>query len=148
MAAIGSSVAKAARARAALRDAVLAMERSRGPLRRSHPARAVGEWRVLVEGRWSLLDRFESDGKRFIVAVANDPIAPGPDALTERERQVTAAAAAGRHNKLIAYELGVSASTVRVLLSRAARKLSVNSRRELVALYRAFQKPRGAYEHA
>jgi DNA-binding NarL/FixJ family response regulator len=61
----------------------------------------------------------------------------GPEALAPRERQVVAAAAAGPANKLIAYELGLSDSTVRVLLSGAAKKFGVSRHRVRVALYRA-----------
>ena len=42
--------------------------------------------------------------------------------LTLREREVLARAAAGKSNKVIACELGVTTSTIGVLISRAARK--------------------------
>lgn len=124
-------------ARTALRDAVRRLERARGPLRHRDPDAAVGLWQGLVDARWSLLDHFEHDGRRYVVAVENDPVAVGPAAFTPRERHVVAAAALGHSNKLIAYQLGLKDSTVRVLLSRAARKVAVDTRRELVALYRA-----------
>jgi DNA-binding CsgD family transcriptional regulator len=126
--------------RAALRDAVCRMERARGPLQRRDPDRALDMWTALVEARYSLLDHFESGGRRYVVAIENAPADSGPDVLASRERQVLAAAAAGRTNKLIAYELGLSHSTVRVLFARAARKLGAASRRELVAIYSAYQR--------
>ena len=55
--------------------------------------------------------------------------------LTEREHQVAALALSGQHNKLIAYNLGISHSTVRVLMARAARKMGARSRDELIRLY-------------
>ena len=128
------------RMRHKLRDAVERMERARGPMRRADPDGAVELWRTLVDAELTLLDHFERGGKRYVVAVAN----PAPSlaarslaSLSPRERQVVAAAAAGRTNKLIAYELGISYSTVRVLLARAARRLGASSRRELVAIVRA-----------
>jgi DNA-binding CsgD family transcriptional regulator len=139
--------AKVAAMREELRAAVAAMERARGPLRRRDPEEAVDSWRTLVAAQWTLLDHFERHGKRYIVAVENPPTAPGPDVLTDRERQVLATAAAGRTNKLIAYELGIRAATVRVLLSRAGRRLGVRTRAELVALYRAHERAR-AYDGA
>jgi DNA-binding CsgD family transcriptional regulator len=45
----------------------------------------------------------------------------------------------GHTNKVIAYELGLSASTVRVLLTRASRKLGVSGRQRLIERYRATQ---------
>ncbi|HEX7664360.1 MAG TPA: LuxR C-terminal-related transcriptional regulator [Polyangiaceae bacterium] len=126
-----------------LRDAVLRMERARGSMRRSDPDGAVEIWRTLVDGELTLLDHFERGGKRYIVAVANAAHAssPGIGTLRPRERQVVVSAAAGRSNKMIAYELGLAHSTVRVLLARAAQRLGATSRRELVAMVRAHALP-------
>jgi hypothetical protein len=62
--------------RAALRRAVLALDRARGPLRRRDPERAMALWQAMVAGRWSLLDHFDSDGRRFVVAHRNDAGVP------------------------------------------------------------------------
>jgi DNA-binding CsgD family transcriptional regulator len=120
-----------------LREAALRMERARGAMRTRDPNGALDLWRTLVDARFTLLDHFERGGRRYIVAVENLPSDNGPSLLTQRERQVLAAAATGRTNKLIAYELGLSHSTVRVLLARAARKLDAATRKELVAIYLA-----------
>jgi DNA-binding CsgD family transcriptional regulator len=126
----GPASTKAAREQ--LRCAVLMLEKARGPVRETDPKAALADWKALVAGRWSLIDQIETDGRRFIVARQNDPVAPGPDMLTSREKQVVGYAKLGHHNKLIAYELGIADSTVRVLLARAAAKLGVHSRDELV----------------
>jgi DNA-binding CsgD family transcriptional regulator len=88
-----------------------------------------------VAGRWSLVDQFERDGRRYIVAHENVPRARGPVALTEREKQILAYAVLGHHNKLIAYELGIADSTVRVLMARAAAKLGVRTRADLLRAF-------------
>jgi DNA-binding CsgD family transcriptional regulator len=124
--------ATASAAREALRHAAVAIDRARGPLRRSDPEESVAEWKGLIAARWSLVDHFDSDGRRYLVARRNVPEVSGLDALTARERQVAAYAALGRSNKLIAYELGIADSTVRVLLVRAIAKLGLRSRAELV----------------
>jgi DNA-binding CsgD family transcriptional regulator len=90
-------------------------------------------WKGLVEARWTLLDREEADGKRFVLARENAPLTVSSRTLSERERQVVALAALGRSNKLIAYELGLAHSTIRVLLARAAAKLGATSRSDLIA---------------
>lgn len=127
-----TGAAKLREARAALAEAAARIERLRGPVDRRDPERAVARWRALVDGRWSLVDHFEQDGKHYILAERNDP-EPAPFALlTARERQVVALAALGHANKMIGYELGISVSTAGVLLSRAARKLGVRSRSALV----------------
>ena len=121
-------------AQSALRDAVVAAERARGTLRKRDPERALATWRGLVAGRWSVVDRFESNGRQYWVAHPNAPDAPDPRSLTARERQVAGFVALGQSNKLIAYELGISTSTVGVLVARAAKKLGVRSRAGLVAM--------------
>ncbi len=55
-------------ARAFLRHAALATERARGALRNADPDQALQLWRGLVDGRWSLIEQFSSDGRRFLVA--------------------------------------------------------------------------------
>jgi len=115
--------AKLSTAREALATAVRAIDRARGKLRHTDPDAAVGRWRTLVTGRWSLVDHFERDGKRYLIARANEPQTPSLEALTPRERQVLALAAIGHPPKLIAYDLGIASSTVRVLIARAATKL-------------------------
>lgn len=125
------------RARGQLRAAAVAIDRARGKMRRIAPDSAIAEWLGLTDGRWSLVDKFDSDGKRFVLARRNEPSVGGLDLLTERERAVAAYAAMGHTNKLIAYDLGIAHSTVRVLLARAASKLGARSRAELVQKVRA-----------
>ncbi len=115
-----------------LKQSALAIGRSRGTLRARDPEQAVDEWKGLIAARWTLLDVCETDGRRYLVARRNSPPTHGPNGLTNREQEVLAFAAMGHHNKLIAYNLGISHSTVRVLLARAAAKLGVRSRDELV----------------
>jgi len=128
-----TGAAKEKAARDELRRSVLSLEKARGPLRRKDPDEALAQWPTLVMGRWSLLDQMENDGRRYVVACENEPAAVGPESLTERELQVIGYAKLGHHNKLIAYELGIADSTVRVLLSRAAHRLRVQTRAELLA---------------
>jgi DNA-binding CsgD family transcriptional regulator len=111
------------------------LEKVRGPARRKEEDASLGDWRALVGGRWSLVDRIESDGRRYVLARENEPSAPGPPKLTAREKQVIGYARLGHHNKLIAYELGIADSTVRVLLGRAAAKLGVRTREALLELF-------------
>src|SRR5262249_42504293 len=130
-----SGTARTPLARELLRRAGIALEESRGQLRTVDPDASLEGPPALVGARWSLIDRVELDGKRYIVARETPPAAPGPDALSARERQVVAYAKLGHHNKLIAYELGIADSTVRVLLSRAAAKLGVRTRRDLLRAF-------------
>jgi DNA-binding CsgD family transcriptional regulator len=120
-----------------LRAGAAAIDRARGRLRKTDPEQAVAEWKGLIAARWTLLDHFESDGKRFLLACENQASADRLISLSPRERQALSYASLGHTNKLIAYEMGIAASTVGVLLYRAGQKLRVGSREELIAAYRA-----------
>ncbi len=95
---------------------------------------ALESWRALTGGRWSLVDQFDHDGKRYIVAYKNAPAAPtsAVASLTEREAQVLGYLAQGHSNKLIGYELGLAPSTVAMHLGTAAGKLGTKTRVDLV----------------
>ncbi len=128
-----SGTARGKAARAALRYAARAIDCARAI--RQDPDEAIELWHALAEGRWTLVDQFESDGRRYLIARPN--LAPhGAVRLSKREEQVVALAALGRTNKLIASELGLSVGTVGTLLTRAARKLGVRSRSGLIAEWR------------
>lgn len=116
-----------------LRERVLAVDRARGRVRRTDPDRALSSWQALLRGRYSTIDRFESDQRRYVLAFVNEPSLIDPRGLTTAESAVAAWAARGHPEKVIAYELGLAQGTVSALLSRAYRKLGVRSRAALVA---------------
>ncbi|MEJ7735203.1 MAG: LuxR C-terminal-related transcriptional regulator [Polyangiaceae bacterium] len=87
-------------------------------------------------GTWVLLDHFESEGQRYFLAREGEPERTGIERLTARERQILDRALLGHHGKLIAHDLGIADSTVRVLIARAAGKMGCASRTELIELYR------------
>lgn len=115
-------------AREALRNALVRIDTARSE--RLDARRSVELWRGLVAGRWSLVEHFERDGKRYFLAHKNDPELAPDRALTEREQQVLGYAGLGHSNKLIGYELGLSTSTVSTLLGRARGKLGTRDRFE------------------
>ncbi len=129
--------AKDVSARILLREAAIARERARGRLRKREPDEAVEAWQALVAGRWSIVDRFDHDGRRFLIAHENEPESAGPRALTPREKQVVSLVAMGHTNKLIAYELGLTTDAIGRYLATAIRKLGLTSRVDVVRLHRA-----------
>jgi DNA-binding CsgD family transcriptional regulator len=112
-----------------LHDAVVAYDR----------ATEAPEASPAGDARWSLLDVFHRDGSQYVVA-RRDNVA-GKRTLTKRERELVAHAAVGQHNKLIAYTLGISHATVRVLIARAAKRLGVRTRAELIAKFLELNDP-------
>ncbi|NVB79686.1 MAG: hypothetical protein HOV81_14920 [Kofleriaceae bacterium] len=107
-------------ARSALRRAVLQRERARGGRRSGE-----GElWTALVLGRWTLIDRFEENGRRFVLAVRTPQMA-AIRALDARERRIIAAVARGESNKAIAIDNSLSEATISRIVRRALASLGV-----------------------
>jgi DNA-binding CsgD family transcriptional regulator len=123
--------------RSQLQAAVERIDRARTGKVRKDELEALDLWQGLVEGRWSLIDRYDSDGRRYYVAIANPPEGVGARQLTETEAKVVAQAAAGEPNGVIAYSLGVAEATVASQLHSAMRKLGASSRMDLVRIGRA-----------
>ena len=86
----------------------------------------------LVRGRWSLVDWFDTDGRRFVLARPNVPNIVDPRGLTEREALLATYAVQGESNKMIAYRFGVSAARVSGLLRSARHKLGCKTHAQLV----------------
>ena len=84
-------------------------------------------------GPLTRVDAVEADGQRVLGAHDNRPGRQPMPGLSSRERQALALLALEQTNKEIAFALGISASTVGVLLHRAAKKLRTATRRELTA---------------
>jgi DNA-binding NarL/FixJ family response regulator len=99
-------------------------------------AQSTEAWDAVVAGRWSLVDRFDSDARRFVIAYRNPPGVLDPRRLTPREEHVATLAALGRSNKEIGDSLGISDSTVATQLSSALVKLGLESRALLPVFWR------------
>lgn len=139
-----SHVAASKPMRDLLQRAVVEIERVRRLDARTGDETVLDVWSGLVAGRWSLVDLFERDGKRFVVARRNDPVLPGPERFSERERQILWYLGAGRSNKSIAYELGLSYSAVTTVVSRMRRRLRIESTARLMAIARDVFESNGA----
>ncbi|HZU85293.1 MAG TPA: helix-turn-helix transcriptional regulator [Polyangiaceae bacterium] len=118
-------------ARDRLRAAVIEAEQAQPDLGSVEPPAASPP-------RWTVIDRFEKDGHRYIVAVERH----GPEQLSASELEVVRLAASRVTNKEIAYRLGLAHATVRVLIHRAARKLGVTTRAKLIEAFRDTKAPR------
>jgi DNA-binding CsgD family transcriptional regulator len=127
-----TGLARETTARDRLRHAAMELQRTRE--RGDDPDTALAMWKGLVDGRWSLVDWFDTDGRRFIIARRNEPDVRDPRGLSPRERHVVAYTVLGESNKLIAYRLGLSEPTISATLADAMRKLGVASRTQLVQM--------------
>lgn len=122
-------------ARERLREAVRRIDRARTAAGRMDADAAMDAWEGLIDGRWSLVDRFDTDGRRFVVAMKNDPAFPDPRGLTPRERQISEFVGLGQSSKEIAYTLGISLSAVTNAVASTMAKLALTSRAELAAFF-------------
>ncbi len=95
---------------------------------------ALGVWKCLVAGNWSLIERFESDGRRYLVAKRNAPDLGRKLRLTQGEEQVAKLCAMGHSQKYVAYALGKSQAMVSAHLASAMLKLRVRTRSELLSM--------------
>jgi DNA-binding CsgD family transcriptional regulator len=124
--------AKEAPLRESLTEAVLRSERARGRLRKADTIEATELWSALVEGRWSIVETTDHDGKRFLLARKNPLASRDLIGLTKEESDVAWLAVHGHSYKYMAYELGLSVPTVTRRLRGALKKLRLSSRRELL----------------
>lgn len=139
-----SQAALGARDKAAsehIREAAIRVDRARGRLRKSDPEAALELWHGLVRGRWSLIDWFDTDGRRFVLAKPNAPHLGDPRGLSEPELQVVTYAARGESSKLIGYRFGLSPQRVSVLRRSAMQKLRAKTHAQLVEKMRGLPSP-------
>jgi DNA-binding CsgD family transcriptional regulator len=94
---------------------------------------ALDLWTALIAGRYSLVSRGGAGTRRYLV-LENTPHSQPMRALTEREVDVLSLSARGIPTKLVSYGLGLATSTVSSTLARAASKLGLSTRLELLRL--------------
>lgn len=121
---------------ARLREAVLSVDRARR-IAGGSPDQALACWKALVDGKWTLLERFMDGDRRVFVARPNEPTKFELHALSAREKTIVTFAVLGHSSKLIAYELDINESTVSRHMASALQKLNLTSRSELIELYGA-----------
>lgn len=122
--------------RARLARAVKASSRARADDGLRHePERALGLWKALLAGRYSTVDRWEADGRKFLAVYKNEPECADPRALGPSERRVAELIALGASTKEAAYALGVSSDAAQKALTQALRKLGLAARSDLTSLF-------------
>lgn len=127
-------IAKERSARAALIEATRRIERARADAASSEPERVLELWQGLVSGRWSLVDKWDSDGRRYVAAYPNGATVGNVDGLGPTELRILHMYLLRASPGEIAFALGFSRSTVERVLSSAAKRLGLRSRAELVRL--------------
>jgi DNA-binding CsgD family transcriptional regulator len=120
----------------ALAEAVKTFERVHSARGQRRPDEALEAWEALVAGRWSLVQTFESDGRRYLLARRNPPGAPESTPVSAIEAHALLLRAQGMTHKVMAYELGVSESALHHHVRRGMQKLGISHDTELPSLFR------------
>ena len=117
-----------------LTNAVRALGALRGT--RSDDVRALDRFTSRVDATWSVVAEVDDGADRWVVAKRNpSTVLPLPGSLSQRETQVMSLLLLGRTQKVVAYELGIAHSTVRVLVSRALTKVGAKNVEEVRARF-------------
>lgn len=113
-------------------EVAIALDRAsaRAPAESGNTAQQA--WSDLVEGRVSVVARFERDGRAFVVARRTS--GTQRRGLTARELSVVQRRAGGAPLKAIAADLDLTVSTVGKALKRALGKLGLANQAELIAV--------------
>ena len=118
------------------RDADATTENARVVPPSEAPTSGVHRAAKVRRSGWTVTEQFVREGYRYrLMRRPVEPSDAGPR-FTRREEEALALACDGCSNKRIAQILDVSPSTVGVLLFRAATKLNVKSRDDLVSAYK------------
>lgn len=125
-----------------LRTAVVGRERARSSLRLRAPDVAVDLFDGIVEGRYTVADRFDSDGRRYLVAYENPSEIAVLRALTQREREILRRVVDGEPLKRIAADLDLTQSAVSAYLAAARKKTGLRTRQEMVRWFSSTQESR------
>lgn len=96
--------------------------------------RGTDAFRALLEGRLTVVDRFDRDGRTFLVTAHSHTLTLPERALSTQERRAASLVRLGHANKAIAVHLGLSESRVSTLMRSVAEKLGARSRVDLVRL--------------
>src|SRR5689334_21728123 len=99
-----------------IRGAAVAAERM-GIATAEH-VQALDGWLSLVAAGWRVVDEFDEEGRRFLVARRDRQSKLGGARLSQRELEVARLASLGHANKLIAFELGITVHSVGTYLLR------------------------------
>lgn len=110
------------------------MERARSNELRGSPERALALWQGLVKGEWSLVDHWETRGRRYLAAYRNRPELRDPRALTAAECATLDYLVLGASNKDIGFALGLPPGTVSSSVTKVMKKLGVRRRVDLAVL--------------
>jgi DNA-binding NarL/FixJ family response regulator len=113
--------------REVLREAALRAQRARTARARADVSSALDLWQELIAGRWTLIERFDADGRRFLLARRNEADVQRHVQLTSREREIASRVLRGDSSKLIAHDLLVSEATISEHLKHALAKLNLRS---------------------
>jgi len=115
-----------------LRTLVLHLEQMKKDRLVTDAEEAKMYFQSLLTGAWSMVDSFQTQTRQYFIARRNEDGLRDPRGLSETEHKVAVLAARGYPNKHIAFELGMTSSTVATHLANILLKRGTISRLNLV----------------
>lgn len=103
---------------------------ARAALCSEQAAGQLEHWSALVRGAFSLVDQFDQDGQRYLIAEQRS----GQELISPAEWEMLTARARGSALKVIAAEAGLSVSAVSRRLRQAMDKLGLRTQSDLARL--------------
>lgn len=103
---------------------------------RSAEVDAHDVWRALLQGRCCLIESFDADGHRYLIARRTPGVPRSNTRLTPLEARALCLRAQGDSYKVIASELGMSTAAAHGLTQSGMRKIGVRDEAELPWLLR------------
>ena len=122
---------------AALQSAVKALDQTWSKRATKDWEAALETWQGLVSGRWSLVQSFESGGRRYLVARRSLPAELPGRALQPLVAHALILRARGASYKQLAGELGISIAGAHQLVKHSCQRLGIRDEHELPLLLSA-----------
>lgn len=129
------SAARSSSAQQLFKHRVHTMEQAQTRSRRvREPDELLRVWQGLVEGRWTVVERCDTDGRRYYVVLENPSPAVPLHRLSNVEQDVLSCVIRGMADKAVASHLGLQEHIVIDALASVRRKTRIRSRIELIHL--------------
>ncbi len=116
--------------------AVKAFDHARSKQSGNNADESLQAFEGLVAGRWSIVQSFESDGRRYLIAIQNQPGQVAASAVSPNQAHALLLRAQGLAYKVVSYELGLSEGKTHHLVQQGMSKLGIARETDLPLLFR------------
>jgi DNA-binding CsgD family transcriptional regulator len=98
------------------------------------PSEEAEIWAGVYSGTWSIIDRYDRLGRRYLFVYKTDAGASDPQRMTPMQRHALDCLSRGRSDSEIAATLGIKLDAASALVRIIKRKLRTPTRRDLIGI--------------